>query len=158
MKHSEFWLIVKKSSDATDSVKEGMLARLKLPGLSIAELTSDEIVYLWSYRPMFDSLCLVCSKLNQRGLIACKTNVPDGYPCGFKAVPEAEMNQDFDDFLIDGEHLAECGYYYSIEDFKRLNGYSDEQYLFHALGKLPSIRAARKQIQLTLSQFTTSIH
>ena len=145
MKNSEFWVLMRKNMEPNDSGAGHYYPGPSLPPLYIVELTSDEIVYLWPSRPQFDSLCLVCSHLTERFVGVCKSNVPAGYPCQFQAVPEAEMNQDFDDFLIDGEYIAECGCYYSFNDFIRQNNYTDEDYMFYRLGTFASIRNARQE-------------
>ena len=145
MKNSEFWVLMRKNMDSNTFGAEKQHSGRKLPPLCIVELTPDEIIYLWPSRPQFDSLCLVCSHLSERSVGVCRSNVPAGYPCQFQAVPEAEMNQDFDDFLIDGEYIAECGYYYSFNDFVRQNNYSEVDYMFYRLGTFASIRNARKE-------------
>ena len=84
--------------------------------------------------------------MNLRSKDICQVNVASGYPCNFQVVPEAILSQDFDDFLIDGEYHAECGYYYSLEDFKRQNGYTEEEFVSFKLGEFPSIRGARRAL------------
>lgn len=107
MKNSEFWVLVRKSMESSEPAADKQYPSRVLPHICIVELTSDEMVYLWPYRPQFDSLCLVCSHLTEQSAEICQSNVPAGFPCQFQAVPEAEINQDFDDFLIDGEYIEE---------------------------------------------------
>lgn len=147
MKNSEFWVLVKKTMEPNSSGAGKHYPGRSLPSICIVELTPDEIVYLWPYRPQFDSLCLVCSHLAERSVGICKAHVPAGFPCQFKAVPEAEINQDFDDFLVDGEFIAECGYYYSFNDFIQQNNYTENDFMFYRIGSFASIRSAREQFK-----------
>lgn len=149
MKNSEFWVMVKRNDPAQTGKSSSDYPGSSLPSIFIVEVSPDEIVYLWPYKPHFDSLCLVCKNYHQRCFEVCKAHVPKGYPCNFQAVPEAEVNQDFDDFLIDGEFIAECGYYYSFDDFLRQNGFSDKHFLYYRIGTVQSIRGARHQLLIT---------
>jgi len=152
MKNSEFWVLVKKKMDPSDPIGSKENPEHTLPPVCIAELTPDELVYLWPSRPQFDSLCFACSHLSERSIGVCKSNVPAGFPCQFQAVPEAEMNQDFDDFLIDGEYIVECGYYYSFNDFIRQNNYTEDNFMFYRIGTFASIRIARQEFRQMLQQ------
>lgn len=146
MKNSQFWVMFKKRINAFDVVASSQYPSQNLPSVSIIELTEDEIVYVWPMEPLYASLCLVCKNLNLHSHEICHSDVQPRYPCNFQAVPEAILSQDFDDFLADGEYLAECGYFHSFEDFKRQNGYTDENFLFAMLGSFPSIRHARQEL------------
>lgn len=150
MRNNEFWVMCKKKIYASSVLSDpGHLSR-NLPSVCIVEVTQDELVYIWPSVPCYDSLCEFCQHQPERSEAICSTNIPTGYPCQFHAVPEAAVNQDFDDFLIDGDYLAECGYFHSFADFKRHNGYTEEDYLFLMLGYFPSVRAARQALTAVL--------
>ncbi len=153
MFNSQFWVIFKKRINASNVLPNTKRSGSDLPAVCILELTSDGLVYLWAREPEFHGLCMVCKNLQAKSSAVCNSDVPAGYPCHFQAVPEAILSQDFDDFLVDGEYFAECGYFYSFEDFKRQNGLSETDFFWYSLGYFPSIRGARK----TLSE-VTSLH
>lgn len=146
MKNSQFWVMAKKNITGSRLSENSAYPAKNLPPISIIELTPDELIYIWPKDPLYATLCLVCKNMSLRSKDICQVNVRSGYPCNFQAVPEAILSQDFEDFLIDGEYHAECGYYYSLEDFKHQNGYTDEEFVCFKLGEFPSIRRARQAL------------
>lgn len=144
MRNNEFWAMVKKPVLNSNDLINHRHPYNMLPAFCIIEWTKDELVYVWPKEPNFKDLCFVCKNMKLNSSSVCKSDIPSGYPCNFKAVPEAELSQDFDDFLVDGEYIVECGYYYNFEDFKRQNNYTDEDFIFIFLGTFPSIRYARE--------------
>lgn len=154
MMNSQFWVMVKKQDDGLGRRPVNEYPGHGLPAVSIVELTQDELVYVWPRIPRYDSLCLACMNMKQRCHDVCQSDVRSGYPCRFEAVPESELCQDFDDFLVDGEYLAECGYYISFEDFRKQNGFTEQHFHFHGIGTFPSIRAARQ----ALCEFTDILY
>lgn len=145
--NSEFWVMAKKQENDFFRVHEKDHPWHLLPSVSIVELTPDELVYVWPRIPKYETLCMACLNMKQRCHDICQTEVLPGYPCRFEAVPESEQCQDFDDFLIDGEFLVECGYYISFEDFKRQNRFTDKDFFFYGIGSFPSIRGARRALR-----------
>lgn len=148
MRVNQFWVMHKKQGNLIPLRPEQLQAFRKLPSVCIVELTPDELAYIWPQNPQFTSLCEVCENAADQNPLICVKNVIPGYPCNFDAVPEAELSQDFDDFIIDGDFLFECGYFYSFEDFKKMSGFTEYLFDFSFIGAFPSVRVAREALAL----------
>lgn len=144
---NDYWMLLKRGKPAHDESAGTIPLGISLPPACIVEWTQDELVYVWPVRPQYESLCDVCNNSNLRSPQTCNMDVRSGYPCSFDAVPETAISQDFDDFLIDGDYLSECGYFHSFSDFAREHGISQEDYFFCNLGIFSSIREARQSLK-----------
>lgn len=144
---NDYWLLLKRNASAHDYSAGLISPGVTLPSACIIEWTQDELVYVWPVRPQFESLCGVCNHVSQQSPQICNTDVKPGYPCSFDAVPETAVSQDFDDFMIDGDSLSECGYFHSFSDFAKEHGLSQDAYFFCNLGIFSSIREARHSLK-----------
>lgn len=131
---------------------------LQLPPVSILELTSDGMAFIWPVEPNREDLCLYCDTYQsvpddifQHYSYQdehCQPPVVEGYPCNFVEFP-GHHHQDLSAYLLDGDCMDLGGYYLSLRDFRLAHEYDAEDVLTRSLGihrGIASARAAWKEI------------
>lgn len=144
---NDYWLLLKRGSSDQNVLSGALCPAADLPASCIVEWTTDDLVYVWPVRPQYESLCSVCKTTDLPSPEQCNPALEPGYPCRFDPFPEAELNQDFDDMLIDGDYIMECGYFHSFSDFARQHDITSENYILCNLGIFSSIREARQSLK-----------
>lgn len=144
---NDYWLVLKRESSGQNAHSGGGYSVVDFPSSCIVEWAKDELVYLWPIRPQFNELCSVCKNTGLSSPEQCNPAGKPGYPCRFDPFPEATLNQDFDDMLIDGDYITECGFFHSFSDFANLHYLTSENYFLCNLGIFSSIREARQSLK-----------